>query len=123
VRFEWVPETGVRTLSAGDAAQQPDNYLEDELEVRFKDEPAIFQLAAILGEEDDPTDDPTRAWPEDRRRIDLGRLHISDIIPEPEGLVMDPTAITAGILLSDDPILTFRAAAYADSHHRRSAER
>jgi catalase len=120
VRFEWIPETGVRTLSAEDAAQQPGNYLEDELEVRFKDEPAIFQLVAILGEEGDPTDDPTRAWPEERRRIDLGRLHVSDIIPEPEGLVMDPAAVTAGILLSDDPILTFRSLAYADSHHRRS---
>ena len=123
VRFEWIPETGVRTLSAEDAAQQPDHYLEDELELRFKDESAIFQLAAVLGEEGDPTDDPTRAWPEDRRRIDLGRLHISEIIPEPEGLVMDPAAVTDGILLSDDPILNFRSAAYADSHHRRSEGR
>lgn len=123
VRFEWIPETGVRTLSAEDAAQQPEHYLEDELELRFKDESAIFQLVAVLGEEGDPTDDPTRAWPEDRRRIDLGRLHISEIIPEPEGLVMDPTAITSGIQLSDDPILNFRSAAYADSHHRRSERR
>lgn len=113
----------MRTLSAEDAAQRPDHYLEDELELRFKDESAIFQLVAVLGEEGDPTDDPTRAWPEDRRRIDLGRLHLSEIIPEPEGLVMDPTAITSGILLSDDPILNFRSAAYADSHHRRSEGR
>ncbi|NQX46419.1 catalase family peroxidase [Paenibacillus tritici] len=123
VRFEWVPESGVRTLSAEAAAQQPDNYLEDELELRFKDEPAIFQLIAVLGEEGDATDDPTRTWPEDRRRVDLGRLHISEIIPEPEGLVMDPARITSGMLLSDDPILSFRSAAYAESYHRRTTER
>ncbi|WNS42386.1 catalase family peroxidase [Paenibacillus sp. MMS20-IR301] len=123
VKFEWVPETGVRTLSAEAAAQQPDNYLEDELELRFKDEAAIFQLAAVLGEEGDPTDDPTRTWPEDRQRIDLGRLHISEIIPQPPELVMDPAAVAPGILLSDDPILSFRSAAYAESYHRRSEGR
>lgn len=119
VRFEWVPETGVRTLTLEEAAQQPDRYLEDELELRFKDEPAIFQLVAVLGEEGDATDDPTRAWPEDRRRIDLGRLHISEIYPDPTYLLMDPTILTTGMLLSDDPILKFRSAAYAESYGRR----
>ena len=119
VRFEWVPESGVRTLTLEEAAQQPDRYLEDELELRLKDEPAIFQLVAVLGEEGDATDDPTRAWPEERRRIDLGRLHISEIYPDPKYLLMDPTILASGMLLSDDPILKFRSAAYAESYGRR----
>ncbi|UQZ34068.1 catalase [Paenibacillus sp. PK3_47] len=123
VKFEWKPDAGVRSLSAGDAAAQPDNYLEEELELRLKDEPAVFQLIAVFGEKDDPTDDPTRAWPEDRRRIGIGRLFITGITGEQEGLVMDPSAISEGMALSDDPILHFRHAAYADSHRRRSRER
>lgn len=122
VKFEWVPDSGERALTANEAAHQPDNYLQDELELRLKDHPAVFQLAAVFGEEGDPTDDPTRAWPEDRRRIDLGRLYITELIDEPDGLVMDPTVIPPGMALSDDPILNFRRAAYADSHHRRTRE-
>ncbi|MBW4084477.1 catalase family peroxidase [Paenibacillus sp. S150] len=123
VKFEWLPDAGVRTLSVPAAAQQPENYLAEELELRFKDAPAVFQLAAIFGGEGDPTDDPTRAWPEDRRRIDLGRLYITGIIEEPAGLVMDPTAIPAGMALTDDPILNFRHDAYNDSYRRRSEGR
>lgn len=123
VKFEWTPDAGVRTLSASEAAAQPDNYLEDELKLRLKDEPAVFQLTAVFGEEGDPTDDPTRAWPEDRRRIDIGRLSITGITDEPEGLVMDPAVVPEGMALSEDPILRFRHTAYADSHRRRSRER
>lgn len=122
VKFEWLPDSGERTLTIDEAAAQPDDYLQDELELRLKDHPAVFQLVAVFGEAGDPTDDPTRAWPEERRRIDLGRLSITELMGEPEGLVMDPTVIPPGMALSDDPILNFRRAAYADSHHRRSQE-
>ncbi|WP_084783759.1 catalase family peroxidase [Paenibacillus sp. FJAT-26967] len=119
VKFEWIPGDGVHTISVTDAAKQPDDYLEDELRLRLNNAPAVFQLTAILGEESDPTDDPTRAWPDDRQRINLGRLYITEYIEEPEGLVMDPTAVTEGMALSDDPILQFRHAAYAASSNRR----
>lgn len=123
VKFEWIPDAGVRTLSASDAAAQPDDYLEDEMGLRLTNEPAVFRLTAVFGENGDPTDDPTRAWPEERRRIDIGRLFITGIIDEPEGLVMDPAVISEGMALSDDPILRFRHTAYADSYRRRRRER
>ncbi|WP_150269914.1 catalase [Paenibacillus tepidiphilus] len=122
VKFEWVPDTGVRTLAADAAAQQPDDYLEEELKLRLQAEEAVFQLVAVFGEDGDPTDDPTRAWPEDRRRIDFGRLHLTEIMPEPEGLLMDPAAITRGMALTEDPILHYRSAAYAESYQRRRKE-
>ncbi|MCR8658649.1 catalase family peroxidase [Paenibacillus endoradicis] len=123
VKFEWIPATGVHTLSIIEAAQQPDDYLEEELNQRLKFEPIVFHLHAIFGEKGDPTDDPTTAWPEDRRRIDLGQLYISDIIKEPVDLLMDPTIITEGMALSNDPILNFRHTTYAVSHDRRHQER
>ena len=35
----------------------------------------------------------------------------------------DPTRVTAGIELSDDPVLAFRSLAYAESYRRRSQNR
>lgn len=122
VKFEWVPDAGVRNLSLTDARQQPDRYLEDELELRLKAEPVVFQLNVIFGKDGDPTSDPTKAWPEDRRQIEIGRLYLTEVITEPEELLMDPAAVTEGIELSDDPILHFRRTAYGESFHRRRGE-
>ncbi|WP_246313306.1 catalase [Paenibacillus foliorum] len=119
VKFEWIPDAGVRTMSIIEAADQPSDYLEDELRLRLKEKPVVFMLTAILGEAGDPTNDPTCAWPDDRRRIDLGRLYISKIINEPADLFMDPTVISSGMALSDDPILNFRHVVYAESYQRR----
>ncbi|MFE9276770.1 catalase family peroxidase [Paenibacillus glucanolyticus] len=121
VKFEWLPEGGVETLSIKDAAQQREDYLMDELRLRLETAPAVFQLDAIFGEAGDPTDDPTRAWPDDRKRVILGHLYVTDIIEEPEGLLMDPTVMAEGMALSDDPILHFRHSTYTDSYNRRSA--
>lgn len=123
VKFEWIPADGVHTMSIIDAALQTDNYLEEELNQRLEANTVVFQLIAIFGEPDDPTDDPTSAWPEDRRRIDLGQLYISKIIEEPLDLFMDPTIIPEGMALTDDPILNYRHAVYGVSHDRRRQER
>lgn len=122
VKFEWIPDEGIQTLSMKEVAQQTERYLEDELQIRLQRYPAVFQLSAILGKEDDPTDDPTQSWPDDRQRIHLGRLYIREIIQEPQDLVMDPTVISSGMALTDDPILRFRSTVYSESYHRRSQE-
>jgi len=123
VKFEWLPEAGVHMLSIKDTTSQPPDYLERELDERLQQQPATFRLNIIIGEEGDPTDDPTTAWPENRQRIDAGRLVLTAPVQEPEGLVMDPTILPPqGIELSDDPILNFRRSAYAESWRRRSHE-
>jgi catalase len=77
-----------------------------------------------LAGEDDPVEDPTVAWPDDRERVQLGTLEITALAfdREQEGdvLVFDPTRVSDGIELSDDAILHFRAHAYAESVLRRS---
>lgn len=123
VKFEWLPEAGVHMLSIKDTTSQPPDYLERELNERLQQQTAAFRLNIIIGEEGDPTDDPTTAWPKKRQRIDAGRLVLTATVPEPEGLVMDPTVLPPqGMELSDDPILNFRRAAYAESWKRRSGE-
>ena len=85
--------------------------------------PASFELKLQIPTEDDPIDDPTAVWPEDRERIAAGRLEITEIVDDPEGgehiEVFDPTRVPDGIELSDDPILHARARAYSVSAYRR----
>lgn len=120
VKFEWIPDLGVHTLSIHDAAAMPDDYLEKELELRMLSRPPSFKLNIVFGEEGDPTDDPTQRWPSDRVRINAGRLVLLESVAEPRGLIMDPTVVPDGIALSDDPILNFRRDTYAESMKRRS---
>lgn len=120
VKYEWEPDLGVHTLSASEAKSQSSDYLEEDLIKRTAQGKVDFKLNLVLGEPSDPTDDPTVIWPDQRTRLEVGTLSITGPIPEPEGLVMDPTRMTPGIELSQDPILNFRHEAYAISHHRRS---
>jgi catalase len=56
----------------------------------------------------------------------LGHVEITGLAADRERdgdvLVFDPTRVTDGIGLSDDPILHFRRAAYAQSVLRRSGQ-
>ncbi|MEW4372281.1 catalase [Paenibacillus kandeliae] len=123
VRFEWEPQAGTDHLSIHEARQQEDRYLEQELNQRLHQQPAIFTLYIVLGEPDDPTDDPTVVWPKQRQRVAIGELSITEPTNEPDHLVMDPTMITDGMELSDDPILQFRSSVYKESWQRRNQER
>jgi catalase len=125
VRFGWQPEAGEATISGEEARERGADYLQREILERLKREPVAFRLSVTLGEEGDPTHDPTAAWPDARERVEVGRLELAGPETEREQtdddvLVFDPTRVTDGIELSDDPILAFRAKAYSVSIERRS---
>src|SRR5215208_2353501 len=121
VRYRFEPEAGERSLSAEDAKARGRDYLQEEIVAR---DSAAFRLVVVIAGDGDDVNDPTVAWPEDRERIDVGRLELSGPDTEREQgddiLVFDPTRVTDGIDLSDDQILRFRARAYAASVTRRS---
>ena len=121
VRYRFEPEAGERTLSEEDAKARGRDYLQEEIAAR---DSAAFRMLVILAEDGDPVDDPTVAWPEERERVDVGRLELAGLDTERERggdiLVFDPTRVTDGIELSDDPILHFRARAYSAPVTRRS---
>ncbi|MCX4911141.1 catalase family peroxidase [Streptomyces sp. NBC_00878] len=123
VRYRWEPAAGRIDLTARDAATRTDHYLTDELHQRLEQAPVAFNLRIQLAEPDDPTHNPTIVWPDQRKEITAGRLEITapaddqDLRDTP---AFNPTRVTTGIQLSDDPILAFRAHAYAESHLRRS---
>ncbi|WP_406451632.1 hypothetical protein OH768_08475 [Streptomyces sp. NBC_01622] len=85
-----------------------------------------FTLQVQPAEEDDPTHDPAVAWPEQREGITAGRLELIAPVDDQDYWAaqrFDPTRVTAGTELSDDPVLAFRAQAYAESYRRRRRNR
>ncbi|WP_394120883.1 catalase family peroxidase [Planococcus donghaensis] len=122
VKYLWEPEEGVETLSPLDAVALPVGFFEADIEDRIAKGPVNFRLDIILGEPGDPTDDPTKEWPENRKKITIGYLAITEEAPEADQIVFDPTLMTKGIECSEDRILNFRHDAYRISHQRRIAE-
>ncbi|MFI5882694.1 catalase family peroxidase [Streptomyces sp. NPDC051554] len=123
VRYRWEPAAGRAELAAADAATRTAHYLTDELHRRLEHAPVAFDLRIQLAEPDDPTHDPSTVWPDHRKEFTAGRLEISAPADDQDPWntqAFNPTRVTTGIQLSDDPVLAFRAHAYAESHLRRS---
>src|SRR5829696_6524342 len=121
VRYRFEPEAGERTLSEEDARALGRDYLQEEILVR---DAAVFRYVVVIADASDVVNDPTVAWPSERETVEVGRLQLSGPDTEREQggdiLVFDPSRVTHGIELSDDPILRFRPRAYAASVTRRS---
>jgi catalase len=86
-----------------------------------------WRLVITVGQEGDPTADPTRPWPADRKQIDAGTVTIDKLSSEDDGPCVDvnydPMVLPSGITASDDPIPSARSAAYARSFTLREGER
>jgi catalase len=121
VRYRFEPEEGERSISEEQARERGRDYLQEDILARGS---SAFRMVVVVAGEGDPVDDPTVAWPEERLRVEVGRLELTGPETEREQgddiLVFDPTRVTDGIELSDDPILRFRPRAYAASVTRRS---
>jgi catalase len=122
VRYRWEPEAGQATLSGEDAKARGRDYLQEEIVERGE---SAFRLVAVIATEEDAVDDPTVAWPDERERVELGRLVLTgpELEREQGGdiLVFDPTRVVDGIELSDDAVLRFRGPAYSVSVTRRTS--
>jgi len=123
VRYQMVPESVVH-LVASDAAKQPTNFLMDELPERLRRGPVTFHLRAQLAAAGDSTKDPTIAWPNDRKVVELGILTVDKAVPNSaemeKKLLFLPGELTDGIEESDDPLIDVRNGAYALSFSRRN---
>jgi catalase len=120
-RWRLEPEAGVEMLPEEERSSADPDFLRDEILERV---PVRFTLVARVGGDDAVTDDPTVAWPEDLATVAMGVVELTGPETEREQgddvMVMDPTRVTDGIELSDDPILHVRSHAYSVSVERRS---
>jgi catalase len=122
-RYIIAPEHVVH-LSAAEIAKKSPDYLVDGLPERLKKGPVTFHIKAQLAAPTDPTKDPTQAWPDDRKVVDLGVLTIDKAVADSadaqKKLLFMPGNLTDGIEPSDDPLIDARDNAYAVSFGRRS---
>jgi catalase len=123
VRYQMLPERTVH-LPAADAAKMAPDFLTDEFPARLKRGPVTFHLKAQLAAPGDPTTDPTKPWPEDRKVVELGKLRIDKAVADSaevqKTLLFLPGLLTDGIEPSDDPLIDVRNGAYAESFSRRN---
>jgi catalase len=125
IRYEIIPSAGEQHLDPAAAAAMGPDFLFDELRSCIARAPVEFRLQVQIAGPTDPTSDATLVWPDDRRKVVLGTIRLTSVDPKSaeteKGLTYDPTHLTDGIELSDDPLPAFRAQVYSISIARRQA--
>jgi catalase len=126
VRWSFVPAEKPELLSADDLKQRGPDFLDTDITQQVGSAPQRWTLVVTVANPGDPSADPTKVWPDDRRKIEAGTLVVKAIEPEADGpcrdLNFDPTVLPPGMHVSDDPFPAARSAAYAVSFNRRTAE-
>ena len=122
-RFRLVPEEGVENLDDAAAKGKSADFLFDEFRSRVAKGSIQFKVVVQLANDDDPTNDSTQQWPEDRELVTLGKLNLTALVPEDaheqKHVIFDPLPRVEGIDPSDDPLLELRAALYLISGRKR----
>lgn len=116
-RYQILPVGGAKFFDEATAKTKSATYLTDELKTRLAQGPAKFRLVLQLPSAGDKTNDSTIVWADDRKTVELGEISITAVLPDSDAaekkLAFDPTRLTDGITLSDDPIPAIRARVYA----------
>jgi catalase len=126
VRWSLLPAAPAVVLSQDELAKRDPGFLEQDIIRRVASAPQHWNLVVTVADPGDPTSDPTKAWPANRRTVDVGTLTMTRIEQEPDGpcrdIVFDPSVLPSGITTSDDAFPAARSAAYRVSYDRRTAE-
>jgi catalase len=126
VRWSLLPVAQPVTVPHDELEKRPPDFLEQEIAQRIKSGPLRWTMTVTVANAGDPTADPSKAWPPDRRSVDVGTLIVQQIEPEADGpcrdINYDPTVLPSGIGTSDDPFPAARSSAYRRSYDLRTAE-
>ena len=126
VRWSLLPAAQPVAVSTDELAKRGPNFLEQEIARRVAGAPQRWTMVVTVANPGDPTADPTKAWPADRRSVEVGTLVAQQVEAEPDGpcrdINFDPTVLPSGMRTSDDPFPAARSAAYAKSYDLRTAE-
>jgi catalase len=126
VRWSFIPAAQSVPVSGDELKQRGTDFLWKDLSDRVGQQPARWSMSVMVAEPGDSTADPSKAWPDSRRAVDVGTLGVSRIEAEADGpcreINFDPTVLPPGMHVSDDPFPAARSAAYSVSYNRRTAE-
>ena len=125
---KWVfePVGGVKGLSDEEATAKGANFLFEELRERVKAGGATFDFNLQLAQPGDRIDSAVVPLPDDRKKVNLGKLRITAVSPDATGpcltITYNPIVLPKGVEPSSDPMLAARAAPYAVGLGRRIGE-
>jgi catalase len=123
VRWTLAP---VQPYEAGAGASQDKNFLFDGLIASIQQHPLQWHLVMTVAQPGDPTDNATIQWPEGREQVDVGTLTLDSVESEETSpardINFDPLVLPAGMVPSNDPLLSARSAIYSQSFTRRAGE-
>jgi len=126
VRWSLLPQAQVVPITDADLAKLGPDHLDQEITDRVAKAPQRWTMAVTVADPGDPTADPSKAWPEGRRTVEVGTLVVQKIEAERDGpcrdINFDPTILPNGIKVSDDPFPAARSSAYAKSYDLRTSE-
>jgi len=125
-RWSLVPAAQPVAISNDDLAKRGPDVLEREIAERIRSGPLRWTMVVTVANPGDPTADPSKAWPQDRRTVEVGTLIVHQIEAEPDGpcreINFDPTVLPPGMRTSDDPFPAARSSVYRESYDLRTAE-
>lgn len=123
VRWQFVPQDGEKRLSDEALKSAAPGFLEQALISRVQQGQVRWDMVVSIGEAGDSEDNPTLAWPEERKKVKVGTLTIHAAMPQKsavcEPINFDPLIMADGIAPTNDPVLQFRSPAYATSFAKR----
>ena len=126
VRWSFVPAAQPVAVPPEELAKRGPDFLEQEITERIGKGPASWTLILTVANPGDQRADPSKAWPDDRRKVESGTLVVQTIEPERDGpcrdINFDPTVLPSGVRTSDDPFPAARSSAYAKSYDLRTSE-
>jgi catalase len=95
----------------------------DELRARVGKAPVTFHIEAQIAQPGDVTNDPTIAWRDSRKVVNLGTITVTSAVANNDEAERKigflPNKTVDGLGLSDDPFLDARAAAYGVAYGKR----
>lgn len=125
---KWVfePVGGTKGLTDDEAKAKGPNFLYADLRERVKAGTVAFDFVLQLAQPGDKLDSAVVPLPDDRKKVNLGRLRITSVSPDATGpcltITYNPIVLPKGVVASSDPMLAARAAPYAVGLGRRLAE-
>src|SRR5262249_9500679 len=124
VRYQMEPEGDAQYLTKEQLAAVGPNYLLEDIRKRVGDGPVRMKLQVQVAEPGDKIEDPSIAWPNSRKTVELGVIEIDRVDPDSDAaqraLLFIENAVPAGIETAD-PMIDIRSQAYAVSFARRHA--
>ena len=97
------------------------NFLSDELRERLRKDVIRFRMEAQIAEAGDDFRDPSVAWPDSRKLVELGTLTLTRVVTGEDAdrnLQFSPASVVPGIRVAD-PMLLVRSRAYPISASER----